>query len=220
LHRRDDPDAETEGNLVATDQPLFKWVITRPRPPVSDVIAFVEDHKDAIGGKPLIAPLLRATRAARCANAWFVLDAMEQAVHQRQPGSGLTHHLNCGSRYLSIKYTQRLSDAGMDPSGGCVSDRYDNALAETINRPTKAEVTTPVRVAAQRRRWGHATLEWVDGFNNRRMLQPVETIPPAKAQAKVSASLARANIDAQIKKPSRKLRVVHTSETRRLIKVT
>ncbi|MBN3585352.1 DDE-type integrase/transposase/recombinase, partial [Algoriphagus aestuarii] len=74
-------------------------------------------------------------RVSTSAYAGFVLDALEQAVHDRRPvkGMGLVHHSDRGSQYLSIKYTERLAEAGIEPSVGSVGDSYDNALAETIN---------------------------------------------------------------------------------------
>ena len=128
-------------------------------------------------------------RVSRTANAGFVLDALEQAVHQRQPGSGLVHHSDRGSQYLSIRYTERLADAGIEPSVGSVGDSYDNALAETINGLFKAEVIH------RRGPWRsfdaveYATLEWVDWFNNRRLLEPNGNIPPAEAEANYHAAL-------------------------------
>ena len=81
-------------------------------------------------------------RVSRSAQAGFVLDALEQALHDRRPvhGGGLVHHSDRGSQYLSIKYTERLRDAGVEPSVGSVGDIYDNALAETVNGLYKAEV--------------------------------------------------------------------------------
>jgi putative transposase len=81
-------------------------------------------------------------RASRTAHAGFVLDALEQALHDRRPlhGGGLIHHSDRGSQYVSIKYTERLAEAGIEPSVGSVGDSYDNALAETINGLYKAEV--------------------------------------------------------------------------------
>ncbi len=81
-------------------------------------------------------------RASRTAHTGFVLDALEQALHDRRPlqRSGLVHHSDRGSQYVSIKYTERLADAGIEPSVGSVGDSYDNALAETINGLYKAEV--------------------------------------------------------------------------------
>lgn len=82
-------------------------------------------------------------RVSNSAHAGFVLDALEQAVDNRRPakGMGLVHHSDRGSQYLSIKYTERLADAGIEPSVGSVGDSYDNALAETINGLFKAEVS-------------------------------------------------------------------------------
>ena len=81
-------------------------------------------------------------RVSRSAHAGFVLDALEQALHDRRPlsGGGLVHHSDRGSQYVSIKYTERLAEAGLEPSVGSVGDSYDNALAETINGLYKAEV--------------------------------------------------------------------------------
>jgi transposase InsO family protein len=81
-------------------------------------------------------------RASRTAHAGFVLDALEQALHDRRPlrRGALVHHSDRGSQYVSIKYTERLADAGIEPSVGSVGDSYDNALAETINGLYKAEI--------------------------------------------------------------------------------
>ena len=135
-------------------------------------------------------------RVSRTATAGFVLDALEQAVHQRQPGSDLTHHSDRGSQYLSIRYTERLAEAGIEPSVGSVGDSYDNALAETINGLFKAEVIH------RRGPWRsfdaveYATLEWVDWFNNRRLLEPIGNIPPAEAEANFYAALERSDMAA------------------------
>jgi transposase InsO family protein len=87
-------------------------------------------------------------RVSRTAHAGFVLDALEQALHDRRPlhRGGLVHHSDRGSQYVSIKYTERLADAGIEPSVGSVGDSYDNALAETINRQTRggSRVAVPV----------------------------------------------------------------------------
>ena len=79
---------------------------------------------------------------SRHARADFVLDALEQALHERRPvqRGGLVHHSDRGSQYVSIRYTERLAEAGIEPSVGSVGDSYDNALAETINGLFKAEV--------------------------------------------------------------------------------
>jgi putative transposase len=137
-------------------------------------------------------------RASRTAHAGFVLDALEQALHERRPvrGGGLVHHSDRGVQYLSIKYTERLAAAGIEPSVGSVGDSYDNALAETINGLYKAEVIH------RRGPWRgfeaveFATLEWVDWFNKRRLLGPIGNIPPAEAEATYYAQLAMTDIAA------------------------
>jgi transposase InsO family protein len=137
-------------------------------------------------------------RASRTAHAGSVLDALEQALHERRPvrGGGLVHHSDRGVQYLSIKYTERLAAAGIEPSVGSVGDSYDNALAETINGLYKAEVIH------RRGPWRNfeavefATLEWVDWFNNRRLLGPIGNRPPAEAEAAYYAQLAMTRIAA------------------------
>jgi putative transposase len=130
-------------------------------------------------------------RVSRTAHAGFVLDALEQALHDRRPvhGSGLVHHSDRGVQYVSIHYTERLADAGIDPSVGSVGDSYDNALAETVNGLFKTEV---IRRRGPWRRLEAvelATLEWVDWFNNRRLLEPIGNMPPAEAEERYYAQL-------------------------------
>lgn len=123
-------------------------------------------------------------RASRTAHTDFVLDALEQALHDRRPlnRGGLIHHSDRGSQYLSIKYTERLAEAGIEPSVGSVGDSYDNALAETINGLYKAEVIHRRGPWRNFEAVEYATLEWVDWFNNRRLLEPIGNIPPAEAE--------------------------------------
>ena len=130
-------------------------------------------------------------RVSRSAHAGFVLDALEQALHDRWPvsGSGLVHHSDRGSQYVSIKYTERLADAGLVPSVGSVGDSYDNALAETIIGLYKAEVIHRRGPWRSMETVEFVTLEWVDWFNNRRLLEPIGNIPPAEAEARYYASL-------------------------------
>ena len=130
-------------------------------------------------------------RVSTTPHAGFVLDALEQAVHERRPvkGMGLVHHSDRGSQYLSIKYTERLADAGIEPSVGSVGDSYDNALAETINGLFKAEVIHRRGPWRSFEAVEYATLEWVDWFNNRRLLEPIGNIPPAEAEANFYAAL-------------------------------
>ena len=123
-------------------------------------------------------------RVSRTAEAGFVLDALEQAVHQRRPSKsmGLVHHSDRGSQYLSIKYSERLAEAGIEPSVGSVGDSYDNALAETINGLFKAEVIHRRGPWHTFKAVEFATLEWVDWFNNRRLLEPIGNMPPTEAE--------------------------------------
>ena len=130
-------------------------------------------------------------RVSRTAHAGFVLDALEQAIHDRRPVSkgGLIHHSDRGSQYLSIKYTERLAEAGIEPSVGSVGDSYDNALAETINGLYKAEVMHRRGPWRSFEAVEFATLEWVDWFNHRRLLEPIGNIPPAEAERNYYAAM-------------------------------
>ena len=130
-------------------------------------------------------------RVSRTAHASFVLDALEQALHDRRPvhRGGLVHHSDRGSQYVSIKYTERLAEAGIEPSVGSVGDSYDNALAETINGLYKAEVIHRRGPWRSFEAVEFATLEWVDWFNNRRLLEPIGNIPPAEAEERYYAML-------------------------------
>lgn len=129
-------------------------------------------------------------RVSRTAHASFVLDALEQALHERRPvsGEGLVHHSDRGAQYLSITYTERLAEAGLVPSVGSVGESYDNALAESINGLYKAEVIHRRGPWRSLEAVEFATLEWVAWFNNRRLLEPIGNIPPAEAEANSYAS--------------------------------
>jgi transposase InsO family protein len=122
-------------------------------------------------------------RGARTMHAKLVLDALEQALWSRSGTQGVVHHSDRGSQYVSIRYSERLAEAGAEPSVGSVGDSYDNALAETIIGLYKTEVIH------RRGPWRHleaveyATLEWVDWFNHRRLLEPIGNIPPAELEA-------------------------------------
>ena len=130
-------------------------------------------------------------RASRTAHASFVLDALEQALHDRRPahGGGLVHHSDRGVQYVSIRYSERLAEAGMEPSVRSVGDSYDNAIAETINGLYKAEVIHRRGPWRSFEAVEFATLEWVDWFNHRRLLEPIGNIPPAEAEERFYAML-------------------------------
>jgi len=131
-------------------------------------------------------------RVSRSMRSDFVLDALEQALFDRQPErtQALVHHSDRGSQYVSIRYTERLAEAGIEPSVGSRGDSYDNALAETINGLYKAELIhrrTPWRSTESVEL---ATLEWVSWFNHHRLLEGIGYIPPAEAEANYYRQLA------------------------------
>jgi putative transposase len=122
-------------------------------------------------------------RVSRAAHAGFVLDALEQALHDRRPmRGGLVHHSDRGGQYVSIRYTERLVEAGIEPSVGSVGDSYDNALAETVIGLFKAEVIRRRGPGRSLEAVEFATLDWVDWFNTRRLLEPIGNVPPAEAE--------------------------------------
>jgi putative transposase len=130
-------------------------------------------------------------RVKRTAHAGFVLDALEQALADRRPiqGGGLVHHSDRGVQYVSIRYTERLAEAGIEPSVGSVGDSYDNALAESINGLYKTEVIRRRGPWRSLEAVEFATLEWVEWFNNRRLLEPIGNVPHAEAEARYYAEL-------------------------------
>ena len=122
----------------------------------------------------------------------FVLDALEQALYARQPEreEALIHHSDRGVQYLSMRYTERLTEAGIAPSVGSKGDSYDNALAETINGLYKAELIHRRAPWKTKESLEIATLEWVAWFNHHRLLAPIGYIPPAEAEANYYRQLA------------------------------
>jgi transposase InsO family protein len=105
---------------------------------------------------------------------------LEQALHARPDIDDLVHHSDRGVQYLSIRYTERLAEAGIEPSVGSVGDSYDNALAETIIGLYKTEVVRRNGPWRNIEEVEFATLEWVDWFNNRRLFEPIGHIPPVE----------------------------------------
>jgi putative transposase len=125
-------------------------------------------------------------RVSASLRADFVLDALDQAIYERcgEDVGDLIHHSDRGSQYLAMRYTERLTDAGIEPSIGSRGDAYDNALAESVIGLFKTEV---IRLKGP---WRHleavefATLDWVDWFNHRRLLEPIGYLPPAEYEAR------------------------------------
>jgi transposase InsO family protein len=121
-------------------------------------------------------------RVARSMQTDLVLDALEQALWSRSGAKGTVHHSDRGSQYLSIRYTERLAEAGVEPSVGSVGDSFDNALAETIIGLYKTEVIHHRGPWRQLEDVEYATLEWVDWFNHRRLLSSIGNLPPAELE--------------------------------------
>ena len=124
-------------------------------------------------------------QVSRSMHTDLVLDALEQALYERQPESqdALIHHSDRGSQYVSIRYSERLAEAGIEPSVGSRGDSYDNALAETINGLYKTELIHRRGPWKTKESVELATLQWVHWFNHHRLLEPIGYIPPAEAEA-------------------------------------
>ena len=129
----------------------------------------------------------------------FVLDALEQALYDRQPqrvdalihhSDRLIHHSDRGSQYVSIRYSERLAEAGIEPSVGSRGDSYDNALAETINGLYKTELVHRRTPWKTKESLELATLDWVSWFNHHRLLESIGYIPPAEAEENYYRQLA------------------------------
>jgi transposase InsO family protein len=131
----------------------------------------------------VFARMIVGWRVLRTMCSELTLDALEQALWARKIGESLIHHSDRGSQYLSIRYSERLEEMGIDPSVGSIGDSYDNALAESIIGLFKTEVIRRRGPWRSLEDVEYATLEWVDWFNNRRLLEPIGNIPPAEAEA-------------------------------------
>ena len=116
----------------------------------------------------------------------FVLDALEQAIYERGGArpAGLVHHSDQGTQYLSMRYTDRLAEAGIAPSVGSRGDAFDNALAESVIGLFKTEVIRRLGPWRNLDAVEFATLTWVDWFNTRRLLEPIGYVPPAEFEAR------------------------------------
>ncbi len=171
------PEDLVERNFTA-DRPNQLWVadLTYVRTHQGFVyVAFIVD---------VFSRFIVGWQASRSLHTDLALDALEMAIWSRQDLDGLIHHSDRGSQYLAIRYTERLGEVGVVSSVGSKGDSYDNALAETINGLYKTEVI-------HRRRGGwkgiddvsFSTLEWVDWFNHRRLLEPIGDVPPVEFEA-------------------------------------
>lgn len=177
---RSDPDSQFPADRVnrqfVASQPNQLWVadFTYVATWAGFVyVAFVID---------VFSRLIAGWRVAKSMRTELVLDALEQAVWARSDTKGLVHHSDRGSQYLSIRYTERLAEAGIESSVGTTGDSYDNALAETIIGLYKTEVIRHRGPWRQIDAVEYATLEWIDWFNHRRLLEPIGNIPPAELE--------------------------------------
>ena len=131
--------------------------------------------------------LITGWRAAKSMTTDLVLDALEMGIWQRRRTGhdlqGLVHHSDAGSQYTSIRYSERLAEAGAEPSIGSVGDSYDNAMAESIIGLFKTELICRKGPWRSLDAVELATLEWVDWYNNRRLFEAIGDIPPAEAEA-------------------------------------
>ncbi len=119
-------------------------------------------------------------RVSRSLRTDLALDALEQALYARPTTDTLVHHSDRGTQYVSIRYTERLAEAGIEPSVGSVGDSYDNALAESVIGLYKTEVIRRRGPWRDLEGVEFATLEWVDWFNHRRLLEPIGHVPPVE----------------------------------------
>ena len=150
-------------------------------------VAFVTD----VFARPIVG--WRVTTSLRTDIA---LDALEQAIVSRRPGDGLIHHSGSGSQYLSMRYTDRLADAGLVGSVGSVGDSYDNALAETIFGLFKTEVIRRCGPWRKVDEVEYAVLEWVDWLNNRRLLEPLGYATPSNFEKAYHQTQSSAAVEA------------------------
>ena len=184
-----------EGGDRPTDRVDRQFVATRPNQLwVSDFtyvatwqgfvyVAFVID---------VFARRIVGWRAASSPRTDLALDALEQAIYARRGAdtAGLVHHSDRGTQYLSIRYTDRLADAGIELSVGSRGDAYDNALAESVIGLFKTEVIRRLGPWRSLEAVEFATLGWVDWFNHRRLLEPIGYVPPAEYEEAYYAQAA------------------------------
>ena len=134
----------------------------------------------------VFARMIVGWQISRSLRSELALDALEQAITERlgEDGESLVHHSDRGGQYLSLRYTERLALAGIEPSVGSRGDSYDNALAETIIGLYKTELVEPHGPWTRFEDVELGTLKWVWWFNNHRLLGPIGDIPPAEYEAK------------------------------------
>lgn len=185
-----DEDAARPADLVDrsfwADGPNRLWVADITYVPTWTGFAFAAFVIDAF------SRFIVGWRVSNSLGTGLALDALEQALWARRPDSGrLVHHSDRGSQYLSIRYSSRLAEAGIEPSVGSVGDSYDNALAESVIGLYKTELIHKRAPWRTRDQVEYATLEYVDWFNHRRLLEPIGHKPPAEKEAEHHQQQAR-----------------------------
>lgn len=181
-----DEDAARPADLVDrrfdADAPNRLWLADITYVPTWSGFAYVAFVVDAY------SRFIVGWRVSNNLRTGLALDALEQAIWARRPDptdpeQQLVHHSDRGSQYLSIRYSTRLTEAGIEPSVGSVGDSYDNALAESVIGLYKTELIRPHGPWRSLDQVEYATLEYVDWFNHRRLLEPIGHIPPAEKEA-------------------------------------
>lgn len=181
-----DPTAPRPADLVgrhfAAPAPNRLWVADLTYVSTWSGFAYVAFVTDAYARRIL------GWRVAATMTTAMVLDSIEQAIWTRQREGifdlkDVVHHTDRGSQYTSIRFTERLAEAGIQPSVGAVGSSYDNALAETINGLYKTELIKPRKPWRTIEEVELATAEWVDWFNHRRLYEYCGDIPPVDLEA-------------------------------------
>jgi transposase InsO family protein len=177
-----DEAASRPADLVArnftADRPNQLWVADLTYVATWSGFAYVAFITDVFSRK------IVGWRVSNSLRSDLALDALEQAIHARPDISQLVHHSDRGMQYLSIRYTERLAEVGIEPSVGSVGDSYDNALAETIFGIYKTELIHHCGPWRNLEQVEFATLKWVDWFNNRRLFGPIGNMPPTEFEAR------------------------------------
>jgi putative transposase len=176
-----DPSASRPADLVNR-----AFVATRPNALWVADLTYVATWKGFVYVAFVIdvfARMIVGWRVATSLRTDLAFDALEQALYSRPTSDGLVHHSDRGVQYLSIRYTERLAAAGVEPSVGSVGDSYDNALAESVIGLYKTEVIGPQGPWRHAEQVEFATLTWIDWFNNRRLLESLGHVPPVEYEA-------------------------------------
>jgi len=169
--------ADLVKRAFAAPRPNQLWVAALPYVPTWKGFVYVALVID------VFARMIVGWRVSTSLRTDLARDALEQALHARPNSERLVHHSDRGVQYLSIRYTERLADAGIESSVGTVGDSYDNALAETVIGLYKTELIHPRGPWRNADHVEFATLTWIDWFNNRRLLEPIGHVPPVEYEA-------------------------------------